>query len=680
MTKGCILCTLFFAPISAFCLSLHPMSKSIINVGILAHVDAGKTTLTEQLLYHAGAINEPGNVDKGSATTDQLEVEKLRGISVKTSTATFFYQGVQINLIDTPGHADFISEVERALQILDCAILVISSVEGLQSQTYSHWQSLKKIGIPTLVFVNKVERSGSQFNNIIEDLNKEFKANVFPLSVINDEAEKEAAVIDYQESLFQNTSIFETNLSCVADFDEAVLSNYLDAVSIDSIELYKKAIEGFRKKQLTPVCAGIAKNGIGITNLLIHLISFVKTPVPHLGKPTSAIVYKTEHHLKHGLMVHVKLLSGSLKNKDFIYNQRLKNEFKISQLKKQMINRIQNIEEITAGDIGILAGLTEFRIGDILGYDDFKTNKNISQEAILISRVKTVKDSDIAALAKALTELNIEDPSLDFKWFKSEDELQVKLHGPIQKEIIQEILLERYQIEAVFEDPSVIYKETPVVKAEGFVRYWMPKPCWAIMKFEIEPGERGSGVVYESKVGVNDIHQKYQNEVAQTIHKSLEQGIKGWEVTDLKIKLIEGEDHPVHSRPGDFKIATPMGIMNALQTSNTQLLEPMLKFTIKANESLLGVINSELIKMRAEMLNPEFEDDDFILNGHVPVATSMDLSIKLNSLSSGKAKYLVNFGGYRACSDEEGQIRPYKGISPLDESLWILHARGAYKA
>ncbi len=618
-------------------------------------------------------------MDKGSATTDQLEIEKQRGISVKTASASFFWKGIQINLIDTPGHADFISEVERALQILDCAILVVSSVEGLQSQTYTHWETLKKLAIPTLVFVNKVERSGSQFINILNLLNKELNANVFPLSLIQNEAEKEAHVIDYREDSFHENSIFEAALSGVAEFDEDVLSRYLEGENIDSDDLYKKAIKGFRLRLLTPVIAGIAKSGAGISNLLNHLVHFVKTPIRELGNSVSAIVYKTEHHPKHGLLIHVKLIAGSLKNKDFVYNQRLKNEFKIAQLKKQMLSKIENVEECTAGDIGILTGLTEFRIGDVLGFDDFKTKEKIRQEAVLVSQVKPVKDSDIAALANALAELAIEDPSLDFKWFKSENELQVKLHGSIQKEIIQDILLQRYELEAVFENPSVIYKETPKKIAEGFVRYWMPKPCWAIMKFEIEPGERGSGVVFESQVGVNQIQQKYQNEIAQTIQKSLEQGIKGWEVTDLKIKLIEGEDHPVHSRPGDFKIATPMGLMNALQNSETQLLEPMLKFSITANESLLGVINSELIKMRAEILNPAFEQDQFILKGLVPVATSMDFSIKLNSLSSGKAKYLVSFGGYRSCSDEDGQIRPYKGISPLDESLWILHARGAYK-
>ncbi len=655
------------------------MSKRILNIGILAHVDAGKTTITEQLLFLGGAVKQAGNVDKGSATTDQLKIEKQRGISVKAATASFKWNDVQINLIDTPGHADFISEVERTLQILDCAILVISSAEGLQSHTYLLWNTLTRLKIPTLVFINKIDRPGSQFYQVLDSLNKEFKANIFPLSQIKNEAEKEVSIIDFKDDKFGTNAKFDSNTTSVSEFDEDILGKFLNNEIINSELLYKKAIDGFHNFKLTPVLAGVAKTGMGISNLLAQTINFVKPINYDAQKAVSAIVFGTEFHQKYGLLVHIKLLSGSLRNKAFIFNQRLNNDFKITQLKQNDINKIQDIDFLEAGDIGILAGLPEFRIGDILGKVEQKIYQSSIHDSVLSTKVNPVNNSEIAQLAAALTELTIENPNLAFKWYKSENELLLKLSGPIQQEIIQELLMERYQIDAQFENPTVIYKETPKTKAEGFVRYWMPKPCWAIMKFEIIPGDRGSGVVYESIVGVNEIHQKYQNEVADTILKTLEQGIKGWEVTDIVIRLIEGEDHPVHSRPGDFKIATPMGIMNALKNSDTQLLEPILNFTIKADESLLGVINSELIQRRAKIHNPEFEENQFTLKGQIPVSTSMDLSINLNSLSSGKAKYLINFGGYQACSDDEGQIRPFKGINPLDESLWILHSRGAYK-
>ena len=213
--------------------------------------------------------------------------------------------------------------------------------------------------------------------------------------------------------------------------------------------------------------------------------------------------------------------------------------------------------------------------------------------------------------------------------------------------------------------------------AEGFVRYWMPKPCWAILKFKIEPGERGSGVVYQSRIGVNDVLQKYQNEVERTIPIALQQGIKGWEVTDIIITLIEGEDHEMHSRPGDFVVATPMGIMDGLQNCGTTLLEPMIAFKISATEDLLGSITSDITQMRGNFDSPEMDNGRFTLSGILPLATSIDFPIKLSSRSGGKAKIATHFDSYRECADEQGAIRPFKGISPLDTAKYILKARKA---
>jgi len=251
--------------------------------------------------------------------------------------------------------------------------------------------------------------------------------------------------------------------------------------------------------------------------------------------------------------------------------------------------------------------------------------------------------------------------------------------GWIQMEVLERILADRFGIEARFENPTVIYKETPNAAAEGFVRYWMPKPCWAILKFLIEPGERGSGVFYESKLSVNDVQQKYQNEVARSITNALKQGIKGWEVTDIKITLIEGDDHPMHSRPGDFTVATPMGIMDGLVHSGTALLEPMIFYQIIAAEDLLGPITSDITRMRGTFESPVLQDGKFRLLGVFPLATSLDYPVKLSSRSGGKARISTRFYGYSVCTDEQGAIRPYQGISPLDTAKYILKARKALK-
>ena len=220
-------------------------------------------------------------------------------------------------------------------------------------------------------------------------------------------------------------------------------------------------------------------------------------------------------------------------------------------------------------------------------------------------------------------------------------------------------------------------KETPSKKGQGYVRYWMPKPCWAVLKFKIEPGERGSGIEYYSEISVDDVLQKYQNEVEKTIPATLKQGIKGWEVTDIKIALIEGEDHKKHSRPGDFVVATPMGIMEGLVNTGTTLLEPMISFKIAASEEFLGKIAGEITNLRGSFESPEIKNNAFVLNGVMPLAKSFDFPVKLHSISRGKARISTKFHSYQECIDEEACIREFKGISPLDTSKYILKARKA---
>ena len=277
-------------------------------------------------------------------------------------------------------------------------------------------------------------------------------------------------------------------------------------------------------------------------------------------------------------------------------------------------------------------------------------------------------------------QLDREDPSLKFKWFKAEKELQLLLMGQMQVEVLEHVLANRFFIKTTITPPKVVYKETITKKSEGYIRYWMPKPCWAIMTFLIEPAALNSGISYSSIVSQNDINIKYQNEIAKTIPKAVSQGLLGWEVTDLKITLIKGEDHNVHSRPGDFNLATPMGIMQGLKNGGTHLLEPILNFEINANEHLLGKLTSELTIRGASFDNPIFNENQFSLKGKIPVATSLDLSMKLNSISSGKIRLRLQFYGYKNCPEGEGEIRKFKGVNPLDEAKWILHRRGAYKA
>jgi len=656
------------------------LHKRIINIGLVAHVDAGKTTLTENMLFKAGAIRSKGSVDEGSTITDSLEIERKRGISVKATAASFIWKNTQINLIDTPGHVDFTAEVERSLSILEGAILVVSAVEGVQAHTYSIFEALKSMNIPTLIVVNKLDRQGADYFNVLEELTVELGAKIFPLNYVYNEGLKNVNISDVWSNVDELSDIKNLGLENLAELDEQILEMYLDGEELSWNAISNAVIENVQKNNLVPVLATIAKNDIGTAALLNAITKFFPSAASPLNAENSALVYKIEHDKTLGRIAHIKLFAGSLTGRNIISNTTQGTEDKIAQLRKLYSNKLESIAELFAGDVGVISGLPNVQAGDILGNPAFVPKATIIQHPIITVQVIAKKPEQYAQLADALMILNAEDPTLSFKWYKGEQELHLKLMGNIQMEILQSLIASRFGIDSDFMDPTVIYKETPSAKAEGYAKYTMPKPCWAIVKFIIEPGQPGSGITYKSEVSVDKIDRKYQNEVEGVVSKALEQGHKGWEVTDVIITLIDGEDHEMHSRPGDFILATPMGIMDGLQNAGTTLLEPLYSFEIKASEELLGQIASDLTTMRATFANPNFEGDKFILKGIVPVATSIDYSIKLSSITGGKGKIKLSYGGYQKCSDELGKVREYKGVNPLDRSQWILQKRGAFKA
>ncbi|MCG8410124.1 MAG: TetM/TetW/TetO/TetS family tetracycline resistance ribosomal protection protein [Bacteroidales bacterium] len=650
------------------------MQTQIRNLGILAHVDAGKTTITENFLYLSGQTKHLGSVDNGTAQTDFLDVERQRGISVRSSNTSFMWSGVKINLIDTPGHVDFSSDVERVIRVLDCAILVISAVEGVQAHTETLWNALQSLKIPTIIFINKIDRVGADTEMVIGEIQKELSPNLVKFSEVINEAGSDARIQSMWNENEQSDEVIEN----IANINEDILEKYLNDEPLCFSDLDKALKHAVCKRQLVPILMGSAKNSIGIKQLLDAVISYFPTPKADPNKALSALVYRVTYDKTMGQIAHVKVYNGRIKNRELIRNASQNIEEKVTQVRKLISNKFDDIGEVLAGDIAAICGLQNARTGDILGEYSEALPQDISLRTPLLTVQVVAKNSkDYPALAEALQILSKEDPSLDFEWLRDDKELHVKIMGWIQIEILEKILENRFNIQAKFDDPTVIYKETPSKKGEGFVRYWMPKPCWAIMKFLIEPAERGSGVVYCSAIRVDDVHQKYQNEVERTIPVALKQGIKGWEVTDLKITLIEGEDHQVHSNPGDFVVATPMGIMDGLVNTDTTLLEPLISFKISASEDLLGAITSDITQMRGTFESPEIENGKFILTGILPVSTSLDFPVRLSSCSGGKAKIATRFYAYQECPDELGKTREYKGISPLDTSKWILKARKA---
>jgi len=652
----------------------------VVTIGILAHVDAGKTSLTECLLHRSGATKVRGSVDKGSAVTDGLAMEKSRGISIKTSVVSFPWKDTVIQLVDTPGHIDFSAEVDRSLSILDVAILVVSAKEGIQAHTLNLWESIKERHIPVLVFMNKIDRAGVDLEQVFSDFENDLDARLFALNYADISDPNSPQLADFSQfQNYLNSKIIDKSLENLAELDEVFLEQYLEGRIEDLEQIRSAAIENIKSHNLIGVLFGSAKLGMGIEEVLDGVLNLIETEKGYVQQP-SAKVFKIEHHEKFGRLTHVKSYGSALKSKDVIWSQNLGKELKINQIFKPDLGTPKQVSELAYGEIGLLTTSEILQSGDVLGKQNFDSDFKDIHQAVLGVEVKAAEDKDYQKLGEALELLNLEDSSLNFHWFKEEKEFHLKILGPIQTEVLKETIATRWGIEAEFLKPKVIYKETPSKSSEGYVRYWMPKPCWAIMTFLVEPGAEGSGVSFSSNVRTSDISTKYINEVKRAIPWSLKQGIKGYEVTDITITLIEGSEHNVHSNPGDFLLATPMGILRGLENAGTDLLEPMYAFEIKAKQDLLGSVSSDLNQMRAQINAPIFEGDFFILSGKVSVEQAMDYQIKFNATTSGMGRLKLTLDGYQKTTTTEDKIRAYKGVSPLDESQWILHMRGAFKA
>lgn len=647
-------------------------NTQVKNIGILAHVDAGKTTLTEQLLYLSGEVRSAGKVDEGTAVTDWLGIERSRGISVKSSSAVLHVGEGKINLIDTPGHVDFIGEVERCLSILDGVILVLSAVEGIQAQTEVLWETLRRMKMPTVLFINKIDRMGCDIEGLLKELQERFSDRILCFSKAEGVGTRDCRVSLCSE---KDTSFFDELQLIAAETDQDAQEQF-ERGTLG----YPQALDAFLRQakqgNAFPVYLGAASLGVGCGHLLAAVNAGIpSSSVNREGKP-SGIVYKIEHDAVMGKACYVRMFSGELKNRDSVLLRGREVPEKVSQIRTVTGKKALDSGRVVSGDIAAVYGLSQGRVGDVFGNPPEIVQSHLAQPLFRVQAVPK-NPEELSQLHRALEELAEEDPLLGLEWVNEEQELNVKITGMIQLEVLSALLQERYHLSAGFSTPTVIYQETPLKAGYGFEAYTMPKPCWAVVKFWIEPGPRGSGLVYRSEVSENDILRRYQNHIEASVPETLKQGLYGWEVTDLSVTLVEGEYHVFHTHPLDFFVATPMALMDGLQRCGTTLLEPMLRMRISSGEEILGKVIGDLLEMRGEFDNPVIHGSQFTLEATVPVATSMEFPVRLGILSSGKAVVSSRFDGYRPCPLELGETAKRRGVNPLDRSKWILQARGA---
>ena len=649
--------------------------SNLRNIGILAHVDAGKTTLSEQLLYKSGSIKILGSVDKGTTHTDTMDIERKRGISVKSESAMLLWKNTNIHLIDTPGHVDFSAEVERSIRILDGAVVVISAVEGVQPQTEVYFNALKAMKIPIIFFINKLDRVNSDIKRALKEIQVMLSKNIIEIEETIGQGTHFPQVL----SVTKPSYISEKYIEKLADFDDNIMEKYLQGEEITSVEFKDALINLCRTSKLYPILYGSSIKGIGIEELLDALVDYLPPPNGNVDNKLSGVIFKIEYDKILGRLSYIRIFDGHISNRDIIYNSSKEIEEKVTHIRKLSTSGQLDCMDLNCGEIGAIAGLTKSSIGDILGDVTKVRAVPTIATSLLTLQIYPKLDSAFIKLVEAICKLEEEDPLLNVEWIKEKREIHIHIMGMIQQEIIESILLERFGLEVSFGKPSVIYKETPANTGLGFESYTMPKPCWAVVKFQLEPLSTGSGLIFESKVRTEDIKVRYQREIEKCLPKALDQGLYGWQVIDLKITLLAGEDHVMHSRPGDFVIATLMAIMNGLSNTRTTLLEPMLNFKIIVPEELGGKVLGDIVRMRATFESPLILNGNFIVKGEVPSSTSLEYPVRLGIISGGKGIFTTNFSGYKACLVELGSTRQRIGVSPLDRAKFILNARSALK-
>ncbi|OME54455.1 GTP-binding protein [Paenibacillus odorifer] len=647
-----------------------------INVGIFAHVDAGKTTTTEHILYESGRIRALGSVDTGTALTDSMDVERQRGISVRAALASFAWKGVQINLVDTPGHVDFLSEVERSLRVMDCAVLVLSAVEGVQAQSEMIWNALRKLGIPTLIFVNKMDRVGADPEAVLAEARNYLSSDIIPVQQPIGKEKEYIGARDLWENEADANKRTEL-LEALAERDEELLEKYMSGSPIDLAEWKKYMKTAASSGRFFPMVYGVAAKGLGITALLDAMVEYFPRAGGNVEGPVSGIVYNIQRDKSMGRMAFVRLYEGTIRNRDTLMNYTQDIQGKVTQIRKVEGGRTEDVGALEAGDIAVIYGLSGVRIGDVLGHPGAIPEEAKLAVPLLTVRVFWEPDMDDHKVIGALQELADEDPLLDAQWLQDERELHIKVMGPIQLEILNSVLEERYALKVTFGQPSVIYKETPARAGEGFIAYTMPKPCWAILRFQIEPGPPGSGLVYDSIVRSSDLLPQYQSETARRVPEALQQGLYGWEVTDLKVTLTEGQHHVWHTHPLDFAVATPMGIMDGLARVGTKLLEPILQVRIVVPEENGGRVMNDLVQMRGTFEPPVLQGERMIIEGRLPLATSLDYPVSLSSYTKGRSTFTSFFAGYEECPPDVSAERTRRGVNPLDQAKYILSVRKA---
>ena len=620
-------------------------------LGILAHVDAGKTTLSEALLYTTGNIRKLGRVDHKDAFLDTYSLERERGITIFSKQAQLKWKNeneeINMTLLDTPGHVDFSAEMERTLQVLDYGILVVSGSDGVQGHTETLWKLLKRYNIPTFIFVNKMDLAGSDKNHIMENLKSRLDTNCVDFS-------------DYEKS-------DDNFLENVATCDENVLENYMDTGEISNEEISNLIAE----RKVFPCFFGSALKLDGIELLLNAMANLTQNK--SYPDEFGARVYKISRDSQGNRLTHMKVTGGVLKVKDVI------NDEKVNQIRIYSGNKFETKDSVKAGEVCAVTGLENTRPGQGIGDQEGESIPVL--EPVLTYQIILPEGCDAHNTFNKLKQLEEEDPQLDIVWNENLKEIHARLMGDVQIEILQSLIKERFDIDVTFGQGSIVYKETIKNKVEG-IGHFEPLRHYAEVHLLLEPGEPGSGMVFETACKEDDLDKNWQRLILTHLYEKQHVGVlTGSHITDMKITLIGGRAHAKHTEGGDFRQATYRAVRNGLKQAESVLLEPYYEFTLEVPTENVGRAMNDISQMKGEFETPKTNGEVTEITGYAPVSTMSGYITTVNTYTRGRGRLYCKLAGYMPCHNASEVIMEINYDSERDVenptgSVFCAHGAG----
>jgi ribosomal protection tetracycline resistance protein len=658
------------------------VSQQQLNLGILAHVDAGKTTLTERLLYAAGVIDEIGSVDAGTTQTDSLELERRRGITIRSAVVSFSLGDVHVNLIDTPGHPDFIAEVERVLSVLDGAVLVVSAVEGVQPQTRILFRALQRLRVPALVFVNKIDRAGAGEERVLHAIVERLTPSIVAMGSTRRLGTRSAT---FAPSGPDDAGFRRRLAEALAERDEGILAAYVDSEDV-SYRLLRDALADQTKHALVhPVLFGSAVRGAGVDALMAAIPELLPTSAGDSEAPLAGTVFKIERGPRGEKIAYVRLFSGAVCVRDAVPFGH-DGEGKVTQLAVFEHGRAEQRRCVTAGAIAKVWGLREIQVGDRIGEPG--TDGTVRQfppptfEAV-------VDADDRARLRSALEQLAEQDPLIDVRQNDTRQELSVSLYGEVQKEVVQATLADDYGIDVTFRDTTPIYVERPTGTGHAAeVLHAETNPFLATIGLRVDPAGEGSGSRFRLQVDpraaplyLYKTIEGFTQRMDEYVRTTLREGLFGWQVTDCVVTMTECvysiPDGPPSRRgppstAADFRKLTPLVLMQALEHAGTAVCEPMVRARLEVPVTSIGPVMTALHRAGASVETQSLRGDLSVVDAVVSAVRARDLQRELSRLTAGEGVLESEFVGYQPVSGDPPRRRRTTP-NPRNRAEYLMH-------